>query len=335
MKILLTGAAGFIGSNLYKILHQRGHEITAIDSLQPSYGGNLAIKRLEELNPKIFFKIDLSEITPRSLVDTVGKHDFIIHLAAYPGVRNGERYKDLYFANNVKASHNIFEYASITKPRIIFYASSSSVYGDLGEKGPCAELSNSFHDLKSYYATTKYLNEIQAFNFSRDTKAPTVGLRFFTVYGNLGRPDMAYAEFARKLLQGKNIEVFGNLNSIRDYTYIEDVIDQLDKLILQVENLSGSKLQNCLTLNKQSIALNLGLNNPVTLQTFLTTIAKHLEKPLEFTIVDAPKEDSKGTCSDTTRLESIINIEKRTPLNLGIQKTLAKASLDWIYDLDA
>jgi UDP-glucuronate 4-epimerase len=335
LKILLTGAAGFIGSNLFKLLHQIGHEITAIDSLQPSYGGNLPIKRLEELNPKNFYKIDLSEITPKSLVETVGGHDFVIHLAAYPGVRNGELRKDLYFANNVKASHTIFEYASITKPKILFYASSSSVYGDRGEHGPCSELSNTFRDLKSYYATTKYLNEIQAFNFSRDTKIPTVGLRFFTVYGNLGRPDMAYAEFARKLLQGKNLEIFGNLNSIRDYTYIEDVIDQLDKLISQVDTLGGSKLQNCLSLNKNSIALNLGLNNPVTLQTFITTIARHLEKPLEFSIVDAPKEDSKGTCSDTTRLESIINIEKRTPLDLGIQKTLANVSLDWIYDLDA
>jgi UDP-glucuronate 4-epimerase len=335
LRILLTGAAGFIGSNLFRALIQRGHEVTAIDSLRPSYGGNLASKRIQEFNKQKFYKLDLSAMSGPDLANEVGFHDVVIHLAAYPGVRNGERNKDKYFANNIQATHNIFEYATITAPQIVFYASSSSVYGDQGAKGPCAEESNSISDLKSFYSTTKYINEVQAANFSRSTEIPSLGLRFFTVYGNFGRPDMAYANFARKLLKGEKLSIFGGLDSVRDYTFIDDAIEQIVRILLQVENFSGTRLETCLQRNDNSMVLNLGLNNPVTLRDFISTISEVLEIPLKLEIVDAPKEDSKGTCSSVDQLNSLIEIGKSTPLRDGMQQTLNKNSMDWIFDFDA
>ena len=334
MRILLTGAAGFIGSNLLRALNQRGYKVTAIDSLKPSYGGTLASKRIQEFKNQEFFQLDLSAISAPDLANLIGFHDVVIHLAAFPGVRNGERNKDKYFANNIQATHTIFEYASITAPQIVFYASSSSVYGDQGAKGPCSEDSNSISDLKSFYSTTKYINEIQAANFSRSTEIPSVGLRFFTVYGNFGRPDMAYANFARKLLKGEALSIFGGLDSVRDYTFIDDAIEQIVRILLQIENFKGTPLETCLQKNDNSMVLNLGLNNPVTLRDFISTISEVLEIPLNLEIVAAPKEDSKGTCSNSDRLNSLIEIGQSTPLRNGLQQTLDKSSLDWIFDFD-
>src|SRR4030095_4542169 len=242
MKILVTGSAGFIGFHVTKKLAESGFEITALDSINSYYDIQLKHARLNELgissaekdipwNKTIhsskyqllsFIRTDLSKLEQVEKLFQTSRFDVICHLAAQPGVRYSITNPAACMENNITAFFNLINIANSSKPDLFLYASSSSVYGNSTDI-PFSIESDTDHPV-SFYAATKKANELLAHTYSHIHGLKTIGLRFFTVYGPWGRPDMAYFTFTEKILAGEPIQVFNNGNQERDFTYLHDIV---------------------------------------------------------------------------------------------------------------
>lgn len=324
MKILVTGAAGFIGFHTIKHLINKGHTIWGIDNINDYYDISLKQARLKEIgineiteNNRVisqldrdfcFQKIDISDRIAMEKLFNEEKFDIVIHLAAQAGVRYSIENPHAYIDSNIVGFMNILEGCRHNFVKHLIYASSSSVYG-MNAKVPFSE-DDRVDNPVSLYAATKKSNELMAHTYSHLYNLPTTGLRFFTVYGPWGRPDMAPMLFAKAIIEEKPINVFNNGNMKRDFTYIDDIVKGIIDLI--------DKIPNSLNTPPYQI-LNIGHSSPVDLMEFIKVLETKIGKKTNLIMQPMQLGDVKVTYADTTKLVKLINYRPQTDLENGIK----------------
>ena len=311
MNILVTGAAGFIGFHLIqKLCENKRFNIIGIDNLNHYYDVNLKKNRLKILkkNKNFFFKkVDLSKNLLVKKIFDEHKFKYIINLAAQAGVRYSIQKPEKYFDSNLNGFFNIINLSRMYKVKHFLYASTSSVYGDQ-KHFPAQEKFNTDQPL-SFYAATKKCNEIIAYSFSNIYGLPTTGLRFFTVYGPYGRPDMALFKFANLLKKNKKIKLYNYGNHERDFTYISDIVESIVKLI---DMPSNKKIPHEI--------FNIGGNKSYKLLDFIRLIEKNLNLTAKFKKYPLQQGDVRKTQASTSKLDKLINKKEYVKLDLGIKK---------------
>lgn len=308
-KIVITGCAGFIGSHLVKSLVRNGsNEVLGIDNLAPAYGGDLSSRRLASIPAApnfIFQNLDLTIAKPEELSTLLLGADVVIHLAAWAGVRGSQIYPHQYAKANLNAFVNVLESIRISKPELFLFASSSSVYGDLGVRGPVKESEATGKNLKSFYAATKWANEILAESHSVITGIPTVALRFFTVYGEFGRPDMAYWTFLNQLLSNQRIELYGETGGSRNFTYVSDAVQIVEEII-------SRKIHGF-------VPLNIASGNPIRTIDLVNTLAEIANRNPMISVVERPGVDVEKTWADLSNISKLIGESVATPVKTGLK----------------
>lgn len=316
MKILITGVAGFIGSRLATLLPDE-HEIIGIDNLNDYYDVTLKEERLRLLGNKIeFIKMDLCE---KDRIDDLFKSesfDVVINLAAQAGVRYSIENPEAYIQSNLVGFFNILEACRMYPVKHLLYASSSSVYGG-NKKIPFSTEDCVDHPV-SLYAATKKSDELMAHVYSNLFKIPTSGLRFFTVYGPMGRPDMAYFGFTDKIVRGETIKVFNYGKMMRDFTYIDDICDGIIRLI-DVVPIGNAEYQTSDSWAPYKV-YNIGNNNPVQLGTFIETIEKHLGIVAKKEYIPMQPGDVVQTFADISDLTKETGYRPKVDIDYGIEK---------------
>lgn len=309
--VVVTGAGGFIGFHLVKKLCLQGFKVLAIDSLKPSYGGNLSEIRwneLKNLQSVVQKQLDLATISKADLIALFENAQSIFHLAAYPGVRQGEINRESYFLNNVLVTRSMLDACNELKLDKFFMASSSSIYGDSGSIEPVTEDMATGINLKSFYAKTKWQNELDGMRFSLKSKFPIVATRFFTVYGPYGRPDMAYWKFAQQIDKGDEITLYGIDGGTRNYTFVGDVVDILIAL-LEAD------------IDSRYTSVNVATGNPITTKFFAENLASALDRSISnFNTIARPTVDVKKTWANTELLNGLIGDSSNTTLVEGLRK---------------
>ncbi|MGR8980862.1 MAG: NAD-dependent epimerase [Gammaproteobacteria bacterium] len=322
MKILVTGAAGFIGSQLCIRLLERGEEVVGIDNLNDYYDVNLKLARLELLRDFDRFRFIKQDIVDKEPLDRLfekEKFQRVMHLAAQAGVRYSLTNPYAYIESNIQGFMNILEACRHHCVEHLVYASSSSVYG-ANTNMPFSVHDNVDHPV-SLYAVSKKANELMAHCYSHLFRIPTTGLRFFTVYGPWGRPDMSLFLFTRNILEGKPIDVFNYGHHSRDFTYIDDIVEGVVRII-------DKPAEPCLAwtgdspdpgASKAPFKLyNIGSNNPVSLLTFIETLENCLGKKAVMNLLPMQDGDVPDTYADVSDLINDIGYKPATPLAEGI-----------------
>lgn len=322
---LITGSSGFIGFFLSKKLLEQGCRVVGIDNMNDYYDVNLKEKRCKELekhNNNTFIKGDISDKEMMKTVFKKYKPDIVVNLAAQAGVRYSIENPDSYIKSNIIGFYNILEACRHNPVQHLVYASSSSVYG-ANTKVPFST-EDKVDNPVSLYAATKKSNELMAHTYSQLYGIPTTGLRFFTVYGPMGRPDMAYFGFTQKIFKGEPIKVFNHGDSYRDFTYIDDIIESMTRMLC---NPPAKRVDKDSILDGIRYALyNIGNNQPEKLMDYITALEKALSKAVGREIV-AKKEflpmqpgDVKVTYSDSTPLERDFGFKPSTGIEVGLQR---------------
>jgi len=324
MKILITGAAGFIGFHLSKKLLDHSYQIIGIDNLNDYYDPSLKQSRLEILgkyNNFNFHKVDLKDKAAVDSIIETYQPTHVINLAAQAGVRYSIENPYAYVDSNLTGFMNILEACRNYPVKHLLYASSSSVYG--GNKvAPFSTNHNVDHPV-SLYAATKKSNELMAHTYSHLYGIPTTGLRFFTVYGPWGRPDMAYFSFTKDILAGKPIKVFNHGKMERDFTYIDDIVEGIYKLIDKppVANPDWDESKDDLSESFAPYKIyNIGNNNPVPIMRFINALESALGIEAEKIYMDMQPGDVLRTYADVSDLERDINFKPSTSIEDGLKK---------------
>ncbi len=322
MKVLITGTAGFIGSSLANRLLARNDEVIGIDNLNDYYDVNLKRARLARLTKQSGFTEVMGDIADRELIQNTFakfKPNRVINLAAQAGVRYSLENPHAYIDSNIIGFTNILEACRYNDTEHLVYASSSSVYG-ANTKMPFSVHSNVDHPL-SLYAATKKANELMAHTYSHLYNIPTTGLRFFTVYGPWGRPDMALFLFTRNILEGKPIDVFNYGNHRRDFTYVEDIVEgvirTLDKIATSNSDWSGDQPDPA-TSKAPFRLYNIGNNNPVNLMDYIETLEDALNKKAEKIMLPLQPGDVPDTYADVQDLVNDVDYKPQTSIKEGI-----------------
>lgn len=324
MKILVTGAAGFIGSFTSKQFIEQGHEVVGIDNLNDYYDVALKHGRLEWLNKLPGFTFQQVELSDRDAVNAVfAEHSFdrVVHLAAQAGVRYSITNPHAYVDSNLIGFVNILEACRHNNIAHLVYASSSSVYG-LNTKIPYSTSDRVDHPV-SLYAATKKSNELMAHTYSHLYGLPTTGLRFFTVYGPWGRPDMAYFSFTRDILAGKTINVFNHGKMQRDFTYIDDIVEGVTRVTQKIpQGVSGwtPESGDCSRSSAPYKIYNIGNHNSVELGTFIETIENALGKTADKHYMEMQAGDVLATYANVDDLVEYVDFAPNTPLAEGIDR---------------
>ena len=310
MKILVTGCAGFIGYHLsLKILKESNHVLHGIDNLNNYYDLDLKKKRiklLKNLKKKfIFSKIDIYNESKIDNLFKLKKFDCVINLAAQAGVRYSLKNPKTYLDNNINGFFNILNFSKEKKVKNLIFASTSSVYGN-AKKFPLKESYDTSSPIQMY-AATKKTNELMAHAYSHLYKMKITGLRFFTVYGPWGRPDMALSIFTKSIIEKKAIKLFNYGNHTRDFTYVDDIVSGIIKLIYKKNN-SKSKFK----------IFNLGNNKPITLKKYIWLIEKNLKIKAKKKYLPLQAGDVEKTHSNTNLLKKEINFIPKTKPEKGI-----------------
>jgi UDP-glucuronate 4-epimerase len=320
MKVLVTGAAGFIGSFLIEALTNRGDEVIGIDNINDYYDPMLKYDRLKRIKHNLFkfIKMDISNREEIAKLFKVERFDLVVHLAAQAGVRYSIENPNAYIDTNLVGFGNILEGCRHNPVKHLVYASSSSVYG-MNTKMPFSEKDNVDHPV-SLYAATKKSNELMAHSYSTLYKIPTTGLRFFTVYGPMGRPDMAYFSFTKDIIEGRKIQIFNNGNMLRDFTYIDDVVrgimGALDNPAQPVLKERSEMKPNESTSPYRII--NIGNNTPEKLGYFIECIEFAIGKEADKIFLPMQDGDVVATFASTESLQKLCNFKPSTPLKNGI-----------------
>tara|TARA_B100000767_G_C19767895_1_gene538528 strand:- start:2691 stop:3698 length:1008 start_codon:yes stop_codon:yes gene_type:complete len=323
MKILITGSSGFIGFHVSKKLLDKGFKIVGYDSMNNYYDINLKRSRLNILKKYKNFSFQKGYIENEKLLYkkvSKFKPKVIIHLAAQAGVRYSIENPDIYLKTNILGTFNVIKAANKIKAKHLIIGSSSSVYG-ANKKFPFREIDKTDHQV-SVYAATKKSTESLAHSYSSLWKLPITMLRFFTVYGPWGRPDMAYFKFTKKILSQKKIDIYNKGKMYRDYTYIDDIVDGICKLL----NKAPSKKQNNKFKNDSlsPVApfriLNIGNTKKISLINFINTLEKELKKKIKKNYLPMQKGDVHSTLSDSTLLKKITGYNPKTNYKNGIRK---------------
>lgn len=325
MKILVTGSAGFIGYHVVRELLNQGYSVTGIDNINAYYDVRLKYARLketgiEERNIKPgecvqsaifdsyqFVEMDLND--REALNDLFAKEHFshVVHLAAQAGVRYSLQNPFAYIHSNITGFMNILEACRHNPVKHLLYASSSSVYGDNTDT-PFSESDNTDRPV-SLYAATKKANELMAYSYARLYHIPATGIRFFTVYGPWGRPDMAPSLFMTAILKGEPIRLFNHGNMERDFTFVDDIVTGVLKIIPSPPS-----------IETPHAIYNMGCTSPVKLTDFLAEIEKVAGKKAIVEMTGMQPGDVVSTYADTTRLKRDFNYQPSTPLETGIQR---------------
>jgi UDP-glucuronate 4-epimerase len=323
MNILVTGAAGFIGAALAKVLLERGDRVIGIDNLNDYYDVNLKLSRLAEIEGFkgfSFLKLDISNREAIKDLFENNEFDVVVNLAAQAGVRYSIENPAAYIDSNLVGFANILEGCRQQKVANLVYASSSSVYG-ANKEYPFSENHPVNHPV-SLYAATKKSNELMAHSYSSLYNMSVTGLRFFTVYGPSGRPDMAPFLFTDKILRDKEIQVFNNGEMFRDFTYIDDIvtgiIDVIDNPATKNENWNPEKPEASTSYCAYRI-LNIGNDKPTKLMDFIKAIEKASGKKAKIDFKPMQPGDVVGTAASIIKLNAINGFEPKTDINEGIQ----------------
>ena len=335
MRIFVSGSAGFIGAFLCKrLLETTSNEIIGVDNLNDYYDVSLKearLKELEKFGKFIFIKGDISD---KKFLDNLFekyKFDVVVNLAAQAGVRYSIDHPDVYISSNIIGFYNILECVRKHPVKHIVYASSSSVYG--GNKKVPFSTEDKVDNPVSLYAATKKSNELLAHSYSKLYNIPTTGLRFFTVYGPMGRPDMAYFSFTNKLIKGETIEIFNYGNCKRDFTYIDDIVDGIIKVISRAPEKKNG--EDGLPIPPYKI-YNIGNNKPENLLDFVEILSEELvkagvlDKDYDFDshkkLVAMQPGDVPVTYADVSELEKDFGFKPSTSLREGLRKFA-----EWYY----
>jgi UDP-glucuronate 4-epimerase len=332
MNILITGTAGFIGFHLVRRLVNENFDIVGLDNINKYYDTELKYDRLKETGiskDKIissnrikllrsenyknyrFVKMDLLDKKNLLKLFEQEKFDYVVHLAAQAGVRYSLKNPQAYIDSNIVGFFNILEACRQNKPKHLIFASSSSVYGNNTEIP--FSTSHKTDEPISLYAATKKSNEVMAYAYSSLYDIPTTGLRFFTVYGPWGRPDMAYYSFSKNIIEGKPIQVFNTGKLKRDFTYIDDIVKMIFKLI-KVENIKSSQSKPKYKL------FNIGNSKPVDLLYFISLLEKYLDKKAILKMEEMQKGDVRTTYSDCTEIINYLKYKPQVDIEVGLKK---------------
>ncbi len=330
MKIIVTGSSGFIGFHVSKKLLESGNKVHGVDSMNNYYDVNLKKARLNILKKYKNFSFSKTKIENKKNLDLAFKKFkpvVVIHLAAQAGVRYSIEKPRVYLDSNITGTYNIIEISKTLNVKHLIMASSSSVYG-ANKKIPFKEIDKTETQM-SIYAATKKSNESMAHAYSNIWKVPITMVRFFTVYGPWGRPDMALFKFTKGILNNKKIDIYNNGKMFRDFTYIDDIVSGINLLIRKVPNRNqlGKYKDDSLSPIAPFRVLNIGNTKKVYLLDFIKEIEKVLGKKAKRNYMPLQKGDVKQTLSNTNLLKKITKYNPKTNFKTGIRKFL-----DWYLD---
>ncbi len=320
MNILITGGAGFIGFHLAKALLEKGNTVTGIDNLNDYYDPDLKKARLEILEKYDNFSFILMDIADRNAIEKLfqnNKFDIVVNLAAQAGVRYSIDNPYAYVDSNLVGFANILEGCRHSMPKHLVYASSSSVYG-ANKKMPFSTDDNVDHPV-SLYAATKKSNELMAHAYSYLYSIPVTGLRFFTVYGPWGRPDMAYFKFTKAILKGAPIDVYNHGKMKRDFTYIDDIV----KGVIKIMGMPPARNDSSGTDATPFKLYNIGNNIPVKLNYFIETLEKLIGKKAIKNMLPMQPGDVPATYADIDKLKSDTGFQPETSIEQGLKRFMA------------
>jgi len=313
MKVLVTGAAGFIGYHVARRLAESNRcEVLGIDNLNSYYSVELKHARLAELEKAEkfrFLKSDFSDASAFSGLFAHYKPDYVVHLGAQAGVRYSTENPAAYVQSNITGFLNVLEACRAHPPKHLVFASSSSIYG-AGAKLPFSEDQITDQPI-SFYGATKKSNELMAYSYAHLHKLRITGLRFFTVYGPWGRPDMSPIIFAKSISEGKTLKLFNEGKSLRDFTYIEDIVDGILKVLLY---------PSTEPLIPPYQVFNLGHHRPVEMRLFVQMLEKLLGRTAQIDLLPPQAGDLPETCASIDRVRAAVGFEPRTSLDEGLRQ---------------
>ena len=329
-KLFITGSSGFIGFHVAKRYLDKGFKVYGFDSMNSYYDVKLKRSRLNILKKYKNFSFTKGNLeNQKKLNSSINKFkpSIIIHLAAQAGVRYSIENPKIYLNSNIVGTFNVIECAKKLKIKHLIIGSSSSVYG-ANKKFPFQEIDKTDRQI-SFYAATKKSTENIAHSYSSLWKIPITVLRFFTVYGPWGRPDMAYFKFTKNILRGKKIDVYNKGKMYRDYTYIDDIVDGIVKLTNKIPKLNSSKKYKNDSISHIAPirTLNIGNTKKVLLSDFISAIEKNLNKKAVKRFLPMQKGDVYSTLSDSSLLRRITGYNPKTKYKDGIKKFL-----NWYLD---
>lgn len=328
MKVLVTGAAGFIGSFVSHKLLDRGDEVVGLDNLNDYYDPTLKEARLARLSPRAgfrFVKLDLADREGMAALFKAERFNRVVHLAAQAGVRYSLENPQAYVDSNITGTLNVLEGCRHNGVGHLVFASTSSVYG-ANTKMPFSVHQAATHPL-SFYAATKRANELMAHNYAALFRLPVTGLRFFTVYGPWGRPDMALFLFTRNILAGKPIDVFNHGRHKRDFTYVEDIAEGVVRALDRIATPDpawDSDNPDPATSSAPYRVYNIGNNRPVDLSHYIETLEKCLGKKAQRNLLPLQPGDVPDTYADVEDLVRDVGYRPSTSVEEGV-----KAFVDW------
>jgi len=331
MKVLVTGAAGFIGSFAAQRLLARGDEVVGLDNLNDYYDVRLKearLARLSALRGFRFVKLDLADQAGMTALFARERFERVVHLGAQAGVRHSLVDPHSYIAANVVGTLNVLEGCRHTGVGHLVYASTSSVYG-ASTRMPFSVHEPASHPL-SLYAASKRATELMAHNYSALFGVPTTGLRFFTVYGPWGRPDMALFLFARAIIDGKPIEVFNNGHHTRDFTYVEDIVEGVVRAADRPASANpawDSSNPDPASSRVPYRLYNIGSNRPIELLRYIEVLEQCLGRKAQRVMKPLQPGDVPDTYADVTELISDVGYQPDTPIEVGVRKFV-----DWFHD---
>jgi UDP-glucuronate 4-epimerase len=331
MTILLTGVAGFIGMHCAERLLARGDTLIGVDNINDYYDVGLKKDRLKRLEAHPRFRFERLDIANREAVAGLFaevRPEKVINLAAQAGVRYSLTNPHAYIDANIQGFLNILEGCRLHSVRHLVYASSSSVYGG-NTRLPFSESDPVDHPV-SLYAATKKANELMAHTYSHLYGLPTTGLRFFTVYGPWGRPDMALFLFTRAILEGQPIEVFNGGEMTRDFTYIDDIVEGVVRLLdrpAEPDPAFDSDNPDPATSSAPYRVFNIGNSSPVRLLDYIGAVEKSLGTAARKNLLPMQPGDVQSTAADTDKLENWVSFRPATPVETGVSRFI-----DWYMD---
>ena len=321
MKILVTGTAGFIGFHLTLALLERNNEVVGVDSLNDYYDPALKKLRLDEIDmhpQSSSFEFIKGDISDRDLMENLfsdNQFDVVVNLAAQAGVRYSLENPHAYVDSNLIGFVNILEGCRHSRVKHLVFASSSSVYG-MNLKQPFHTDDRTDHPI-SLYAATKKSNELMAHTYSHLFGIPITGLRFFTVYGPYGRPDMAYYKFTKAMIEGESIDVYNNGNMKRDFTYITDIVEGIVKVIDRIPTPKNNEFSS---ISPPYRLYNIGNNNPITLRRFISSIENSVGVKAKKNLMPMQLGDVTETYADIDELIHDIGFKPSVSIEEGIGK---------------
>ena len=324
MTILVTGAAGFIGYHVARRLLDRGDTVVGLDNLNAYYDVSLKEARLAQLQAHRAFgfaKISLEDREGMANLFAAERPQRIVHLAAQAGVRYSLQNPHAYLDSNLAGFINILEGCRHNVVEHLVYASSSSVYGG-NTRMPFSEHDNIDHPV-SLYAATKKANELMAHTYSHLFRLPTTGLRFFTVYGPWGRPDMALFLFTKAILDGRPIDVFNHGNMVRDFTYIDDIVEGVIRVLdrpAEINSTFDPERPDPGTSNAPYRVFNIGNSQPTPLNDYIQALEEALGKNAQRNFLPMQPGDVPATSADTTELDKWVGFKPSTPVKEGVRR---------------